>query len=91
MVSIDALLLFLGTTFVVVLSPGPAVIAVSTEAVSSGVRRCEAHQPSSRWNADFRRAQNGHRKTVKEVRELRAKILCRRVIRHNRCCRLLRI
>ena len=39
MVSIDALLLFLGTTFVVVLSPGPAVIAVSTEAVSSGVWR----------------------------------------------------
>lgn len=39
MVSIDALLLFLGTTFVVVLSPGPAVIAVSTEAVSIGVRR----------------------------------------------------
>ena len=39
MVSIDALVLFLGTTFVVVLSPGPAVIAVSTEAVSSGVRR----------------------------------------------------
>ena len=39
MVSIDALLLFLGTTFVVVLSPGPAVIAVSTKAVSNGVRR----------------------------------------------------
>lgn len=39
MLSIDALSLFIMTTFVVVLSPGPAVIAVTTEAATSGFSR----------------------------------------------------
>jgi len=37
-IEIDVLILFLTTTFVVVLSPGPAAIAVVTEAVSSGFK-----------------------------------------------------
>ena len=39
MISIDTLLLFLATTFVVVLSPGPAAIAVTAEAASNGFKR----------------------------------------------------
>lgn len=39
MIPIDTLLLFLATTFVVVLSSGPAAIAVTGEAVSSGFKR----------------------------------------------------
>ena len=36
MIPVDTLVLFLTTTFVVVLSPGPAAIAVSSEAASAG-------------------------------------------------------
>ncbi len=39
MLSIDILFLFLVTTFVVVLSPGPAAIAVTAEAASNGFNR----------------------------------------------------
>jgi homoserine/homoserine lactone efflux protein len=39
MIPIETLLLFLATTFVVVLSPGPAAIAVTGEAVSNGFKR----------------------------------------------------
>lgn len=39
MIPVDTLLLFLTTTFVVVLSPGPAAIAVSSEAASAGGKR----------------------------------------------------
>ena len=39
MITIDTLLLFLVTTFVVVISPGPAVIAVTLEAASNGFKR----------------------------------------------------
>ena len=39
MISTETLLLFLATTFVVVLSPGPAAIAVTGEAASNGLRR----------------------------------------------------
>ena len=39
MIAIDTLILFLITTFVVVISPGPAVIAVTIEAASNGFKR----------------------------------------------------
>ena len=39
MIPVDTLLLFLVTTFVVVLSPGPAVITVTSEAISSGYKQ----------------------------------------------------
>ena len=39
MIPIDTLTLFLITTFVVVLSPGPAAIAVTAESASNGYRR----------------------------------------------------
>ena len=39
MIPIDTLLLFFVTTFVVVLSPGPAVIAVVAESASNGFKR----------------------------------------------------
>ncbi|MDI6746766.1 MAG: LysE family translocator [Rhodocyclaceae bacterium] len=39
MISIETLLLFLATTFVVVLSPGPAAISVTGEAASNGFKR----------------------------------------------------
>ena len=39
MIPLETLVLFLLTTFVVVLSPGPAAIAVTTEAISSGFKR----------------------------------------------------
>jgi len=39
MIPLETLLLFLVTTFVVVLSPGPAAIAVTAEAASSGFKR----------------------------------------------------
>jgi len=39
LISIDTLLLFFITTFVVVLSPGPAVIAVTAESASNGFKR----------------------------------------------------
>jgi threonine/homoserine/homoserine lactone efflux protein len=39
MIPLDTLILFLVTTFVVVLSPGPAVIAVTAEAASNGYKR----------------------------------------------------
>ncbi|HIQ14010.1 MAG TPA: LysE family translocator [Leucothrix sp.] len=39
MIPIETLLLFFVTTFVVVLSPGPAVIAVTTESASNGFKR----------------------------------------------------
>jgi len=39
MIPLDTLLLFIATTFVVVLSPGPAAIAVATEGASGGLRR----------------------------------------------------
>ncbi len=42
MFSIDTILIFIVATFVVVLSPGPAAIAVTTEAVSNGYK-------SSKW------------------------------------------
>ena len=42
MLSVDTLLIFTMTTLVVVLSPGPAAITVTTEAVSNGFR-------SSKW------------------------------------------
>lgn len=38
MIAIDTFILFLITTFVVVISPGPAVIAVSLEAASNGFK-----------------------------------------------------
>ncbi len=39
MIPLDTLLLFIATTFVVVLSPGPAAIAVTAEAASNGFKR----------------------------------------------------
>ncbi len=39
MIPLDTLLLFFVTTFVVVLSPGPAAIAVTAEAASNGFKR----------------------------------------------------
>ena len=39
MIPFDTLMLFLATTFVVVLSPGPAAIAVTTESASNGFKR----------------------------------------------------
>ena len=39
MIAIDTLLLFLATTFVVVMSPGPAAIAVTAQAASSGYNK----------------------------------------------------
>lgn len=39
MLSLDSLMIFMVTTVVVVLSPGPAVIAVTTEAASNGFHR----------------------------------------------------
>ena len=39
MIPIETLILFLVTTFVVVLSPGPAAIAVTAESVSNGYKR----------------------------------------------------
>jgi len=39
MLSIEALFFFVGTTLIVVLSPGPAVIAVTSEAMTNGFRR----------------------------------------------------
>ncbi|MCB1757303.1 MAG: LysE family translocator [Gammaproteobacteria bacterium] len=39
MIPTETLLLFLATTFVVVLSPGPAAIAVTVEAASNGYKR----------------------------------------------------
>lgn len=42
MLPVDIILIFIMTTFVVVLSPGPAAIAVTTEAVANGFK-------SSRW------------------------------------------
>ncbi len=39
MIATETLLLFLATTFVVVLSPGPAAIAVTAEAASNGFKR----------------------------------------------------
>ena len=39
MISFDILILFLITTFVVVLSPGPAAVAVTAEAASNGYKR----------------------------------------------------
>ena len=39
MIALDTLLLFIATTFVVVLSPGPAAIAVTAEAASNGFKR----------------------------------------------------
>ena len=39
MIPVETLALFVGTTFVVVLSPGPAAIAVTGEAASSGFKR----------------------------------------------------
>lgn len=39
MIPLDTLLLFIVTTFVVVLSPGPAAIAVTAEAASNGFKR----------------------------------------------------
>jgi len=39
MIPLDTLLLFLVTTFVVVLSPGPAAISVTAEAASNGFKR----------------------------------------------------
>jgi threonine/homoserine/homoserine lactone efflux protein len=39
MIPLDTLILFFVTTLVVVLSPGPAAIAVTAEAASSGYRR----------------------------------------------------
>ena len=42
MIAIDTFLIFLVTTFVVVISPGPAVIAVSLEAASNGFKRSYA-------------------------------------------------
>ena len=39
MIPLETLILFLATTFVVVLSPGPAAIAVTAEAASNGFKR----------------------------------------------------
>lgn len=39
MISLETLLIYLATTFVVVLSPGPAAIAVTGEAASNGFKR----------------------------------------------------
>lgn len=41
MIALDTLLLFIATTFMVVLSPGPAAIAITAEAASNGFKRSQ--------------------------------------------------